>query len=525
MAAINKALEFNNLIEAARLINEAETELPSLDSSEKSSQIRANLGCLMIDLGDWTNDEQLVARGTQYVQDALEIPLNIKLKILHLYNAGNGYASIWKMKRSVSWGEGKLNLEYLEAKNLFRQAIDLLKQHPDLTPSEQKQKLYVNYANTLDSHARFVEAIEYYDLAISLNPLMGEALGNKAMALFFVFRLMRGYRHLFLLESKSLLESALRTSLHVQMTESFRADLERITRIIDSHKDLQAEQISETKPRSPFQAFLHDFCTKHHLFLTPTTFLSARGSTVHGDPMFISQMTAPLNDKGKFSRYITFMNQIKQDYVLTRYFLVQSQYQSDIVDTIDEGVSLYYPLDYSLDGAYIHLLKTSLRLALDVLDKIANFIRDYCSVALQDDQVNFRNVFSSSASPDLLRPELQQFSRNRLIFALFDLSRDLSKDGYYASVYKRRNVLTHRFLVVHDMIVSDENADIPRVHLNEFRKECITAMQIARAAVMYLILFVDAEELKHPSGGVFPMPAALPIDHVLRWKPAAGEKD
>lgn len=525
LSAANQALSDNHLDEARRIVAEAESDIQTLDSSKLSAQIRANLGGLMIDLGDWTKDESLVERGTQYVQNALPIFQNPGLEIVHSYNAGNGHASLWKMRRSSSWANGRLDSAYLQAKSLYRQAIHLLEQHPTATSKEQIQELFVNYANLLDSHARSIEAIEYYDRALALNPSMGQALGNKGMALFYVSRLMRGYRHLFLEESRQLLEQATKVPLYPQMAEAFRADLKRISQIIDAHEHFQVEKNNERQPKSKFQKFFQNFCVRHRLFLTPALLLGMTKHSVYADPMFISQMVAPLDDKGKFPRYVTFLNQIKQDYVLARYFLVQSQYKSDVIDEVDDGVALYYPLDYSFDGAYIHLLKTSMRLALDVLDKIAYFIRDYCNVSsLADDKVNFRNVFSARSDPDLLRGELQQFKSNPFIFAIFDLARELAQGGFYSQIYEKRNALTHRFLVVHDMIVSDENPDIPRVSLNEFQKECIIAMQIARAAVMYLILLVDSEESAQTSDKTMPLPPALPVDDVLRWKPIAGER-
>ena len=86
--------------------------------------------------------------------------------------------------------------------------------------------------------------------------------------------------------------------------------------------------------------------------------------------MFISTIIVPLNDDITINRYITFLNQIKQDFVLARHFLIQSHYRSDIVDTIDKDVILYDPLDYSIHNAYIQFLKMSLKLTVDTFDKI-----------------------------------------------------------------------------------------------------------------------------------------------------------
>ena len=107
-----------------------------------------------------------------------------------------------------------------------------------------------------------------------------------------------------------------------------------------------------------------------------------------------------------------------------------------------------------------------------------------------------------------------------------DLAIDLSrnKNGEYAYIYEHRNALTHRYLVIHDMILSDQTQDdIPRIHLNEFLNEVIFAMQITRAAVMYLIMFVDSEENKKikriPYGSIY----IPPVDGVFRWTPPSKE--
>ena len=59
--------------------------------------------------------------------------------------------------------------------------------------------------------------------------------------------------------------------------------------------------------------------------------------------------------------------------------------------------------------------------------------------------------------------------------------------------YYTRNIIDKAplFCPTRDMILSRNDSDIPRIYLSDLLNECIQTMQIARAAVIYLILMVD----------------------------------
>lgn len=522
--AASKALDKNDLIEAGRLISEVESELSTVAESNIALNIGASLGGVMIDLGTWTHDEELVVRGIRYATGALsERPDEIGT-VASYYNAANGYLSLWQMRASSTLKNGRIDEACLQAKRLFRQALDLARSQPTSLDSDLHKQLLVNYANCLDSIGRSVEAIEYYNRAIEIDASMGEALGNKAMTLRYVAPLARGHTHRFLLEAHRLLGKALQQPLHRRTVQIFERNYRELESLIRAHDEMRPEEIIPSSPVSPFHASLRDFCVRHQLFLTPATFTGTDQAPVYGDPMFISEMVAPLHDEEKFARYITFLNQIKQDYVLARYLLVQSQYRSDIIEVIDRDVALYYPLDYSLHSAYIQMMKVSLRLSIDVLDKIAFFVRDYCAVSsIEQRHVNFRNLWAARASRLKLRPELAA-RRNPFLFALFDLALDLGRNGDYARIYDHRNALTHRYMVIHDMISSGQaNDHVPRIQIEEFLEEVIFAMQLTRAAVMYLIMFVDLEEGRERSKSRYGLIPGIPLDDVFRWVPPHGE--
>jgi tetratricopeptide (TPR) repeat protein len=518
--AAHNALDDNDLNHAERLIVEIEAEIPSISDPDLIHHIKLNLGGVLIDLGAWKHNEQMVVRGTEYVTDVSAVLPEDQLTLVDLYNAANGYSALWSMRALRSWETGRLDESYLKAKNLYRQAVALMKLPPRPKDKRLYTQLLVNYANALDSAGRISEAVEYYDRALRLDPSMSEAQGNKGIALQRYAFLARGHTHQFLLEAYRLLGEALKGGLHLNAVSEFKKHYDEISVIIDAHNSFELEDNTSPNSVGPFHDFMIKFCVQHRLYLTPTTFIGKANAVVYGDPMFVSRMTAPLKNNSKFDRYITFLNQIKQDYVLARYFLVQSQYRSEIVDVVDRDVALYYPLDYSLHSAYVQLLKTSFRAAVDVLDKIAFFIRDYCAVlSVPETNVYFKNIWAKDDSTTTLRAELAS-RKNLILLAFLDLALDLKKDGYYGHIYELRNALTHRFVVVHDMLLSDQsNPDIPRVLIDDLIDRCIQVMQVAKDALTYLIAFVDLEESRAIGNERHWPIFGIPVDDVFRWIP------
>lgn len=527
MLAASEALTRNDLEFAAHLIEKVELNLKAVTDPKAATMLRANLGGIMIDLGSWTRDEKLLERGTQYAVAPLSEFSEGELTVEHYYNAANGYSALWQIRSTDALKQGKLDVSLQEQKKLYRKAIDLANSHPlfILENRDFYNQLLVNYGNCFDSISRSIEAVSQYDQVLKRTPSMGDALGNKGITLSWLTPLAHGHGHLFYLESHRLLGEAIKQPLHTQALRTFQKHFERVEHIIHHHGEMKPEEIKNNQPLSEFHKFLQDFCVLHELFLTPTTLVGSKGAVVTGDPLFINSMVASLDDAKKFDRYVTFLNQIKQDYIFARYLLVQSQYRSSVVDAIDEGAALYYPLDYSLHSSYIQMLKTAFRLAVDVLDKIAFFVRDYYGVhSLPEKDVKFRSIFPTKNDPLILRPEFANIG-NPFIFALFDLSLDLRVGGDYEFVHKIRNALTHRVFVIHEIMIreDEENDNIPRAYLDKFLKDCIQTMQIARAAVMYLIMVVDFEEKRVNPKWPYGVIPGTPVDGVFRWVPMNGE--
>lgn len=71
-------------------------------------------------------------------------------------------------------------------------------------------------------------------------------------------------------------------------------------------------------------------------------------------------MTVPKQDDA-FLRLSSFLNEIKQDYVASRFLLVLSKYKGLNLDFIDKRVKIIDTLDGSIHNIYIQLIKSSFK--------------------------------------------------------------------------------------------------------------------------------------------------------------------
>lgn len=523
----HKSFRQGDVSRAIAFLLEVEKEIQDITKISYFVPLHANLGSLMIDIGAFTRDKDLIMRGTYHTEYPIETKPESEISVGQYYNLANGYLALWELEKTVLLDRGKISENYLKAKKYFRKSLDLTKTDPSYGYRNLQAQINTNFGNCLCSVGRRIEAFTHYENALKYNNKFGMALGNKAIELQRLAFLAHGHTHLFLLESRRLYQEALKYTSQddAGALQAFQSGYDAVNSFIQRHKEMKQEIHSNTESISEFHKFSRDFCIKHQLYLTPSTFVGKKEEVVFGDPMFISKFIEKIDEAHLVNQHITFLNQIKQDFVLARYLLIQSQYRSGVVDSIDKDVILFDPLEYSLHNAYIEFLKLSLKLTMDTFDKIAQFLREYCGIKNPPaKRTYFRSIWTQGKCKDTLRSEFVM-RKNVFLFALFDLSMDLQDDGYYREIYECRHASTHRFLIVHDIITpSNQSGVTSRISREDLFEKTITAMQLLRAAIMYLILFVDSEEKKkQQSGKRF---GTLPLYRVScdhQWRPHIGE--
>jgi len=516
-----EALDQNNINKSINLATEIEKDILSIPETT-NYLLYHNLCGLLIDIGSSKGDENIIKRGIDTGERILPHIQNEKHLFSNYYNLANGYLCIWTLRQYDCIDQGTIDDSYFKAKDFYLHAHLLLKSIQQQLSDIQIAQFYVNYANCLDSLHRSVDAISNYENALKYLPNMPEALGNKGITLRHLAPLVRGHTHLFYIEAKKLLEKALEYSPPPHMVRPFKENLLYVDRIIQAHKKMEIEPINRPVPVNNFERFTQKICLENHLYLTPTTMIGDDEFVVLGDPMYLSGILEIQQQPGRPERIITFINQLKQEYIMARYFFIQGLSSSKNIASIYKNVELYSPLDYSLEGPYIQLLKTSLRSSMDLLDKMAVFVHDYFRIKKGKDRyIYFRNIWTESPNPYKLKPEFKE-SKNIFAFALSDIARELSFGGHLNHLIGLRNALTHRFLVVHDIIHPEQlNTDIKRIKFRDFINDCLTALTISKSSIMYLILLIDTEERKKKKGNYILKKIPLsPTEKINSWSPS-----
>jgi tetratricopeptide (TPR) repeat protein len=155
------------------------------------------------------------------------------------------------------------------AKKLYRLAIEGLE---DTSPAFASQVL-INYGNCLAEFGRFIEAIQFFEQAIEIDPTNGMAAGNIAIQLERASRITGRYTHEYLALAHDFLKRALSPSMHLrygplEAIKDFQARFAGLEHFINAHKKpVLPPKPAEAHHRNKTQKAYIQFCIKNGLFL------------------------------------------------------------------------------------------------------------------------------------------------------------------------------------------------------------------------------------------------------------------
>lgn len=382
-----------------------------------------------------------------------------------------------------------------EAKYHLRKAIMTC----DETDSETLVQLWVNYGNCLDTLGRGVEAISAYDHALKIRPNHPMAVGNKAVALLSFANISGEYVSEICVKSFEMLKAAIKDDAVLPLAKnSFQKDAQYVEKILQSYDDELPKEFKHTphdsNQDSPLEKCYFGFCSRNGLFLNLHIQDDKCESSMR-DSIGLS-LILPIEDKTTYPNLANFLNQIKEDYAVARFLLVQSQFKDNRINRISSRTSYTDTLEYCEFNLQIGLLEAAFKEAYGILDKIAGFINTYLSIGLDEDKVTFdagsksheRSIWQNKNGT--IRKAISE-TDNGSLFALYDVFRDFDS-GHYDSLKKIRNALTHRRLVVHIFCNDIEG----HIHIEDLKKKAIELMQLVRSAIIYLTNFIRIEENK-----------------------------
>jgi hypothetical protein len=405
---------------------------------------------------------------------------------------------------ATAWSNEPLQHQIL----FLRRAVN----NPAFDDAETVRKCQVltNLANLLTTIGRFVEAHEYWNRALAIEPRFWMALGNRGCGRIKYANAIYSQH-----TRQELIWAAYRDLTHAialvdeyphgspGAPEFFKWHInELLARFGPDFLNHEMKFFDYSLGRSHREKDYRIWALRERLFLTPLNDLGTYNAAAT-DPLHLPAYVAPLNEPPIL---IGFFNQIKQEYVSARWLLFDGM-NSDKPHFSDREVHLLNTLDYPVYSLAVEKMKLAFRAAYSIFDKIAYFLNAYLKLGIPEKQVNFRSVWSVHYNnTSTLRAEIECLE-NWGLRGLYWLSKDFFETTFSdvtepdaRNINSDRNHLEHKYFKVHDdlfdlvpdpLFMDTLSRSIKR---RDLEKKTLRLLKLARAALIYLACGMSARE-------------------------------
>lgn len=430
---------------------------------------------------------------------------------LHLY-LGNGQRFIANHAIAGETGWGWEQPAHKEAIRHYKAAVAANLELVD--HARHQEEVFRQLANVYSQVGRPVEALSYWRSAVSSSRQPEPVLAEMAEGLFHYGNhvAMPDYKARIFTHASKVGDRALESeALDDDTNEHLKGVMAEIK---DRLEDTGGpEEIIGCNIRLGDTAEAHEYalwCLEERLYINPLndvfTTAVASGDTLLLPPMAVSARTG-LGPIGMF-------NILKQEFVTARYNFYQGL-KEDTGHFSDQHVNYAEVLTLPALGYKFECVKNSLRTAYSLFDKIAFSLETYLDLDIENDaDVTFRRVWYKDGTKGKgLREEFQE-KENWPLRGLFWLSKDIFEEGPgfrrpadpdARRIHMVRNAAEHRYLALNAMGTFDPTE--LRTHgtgwghpigehigFPEFRKFAYRTLELAREALIYLVLAVYEEE-------------------------------
>lgn len=429
---------------------------------------------------------------------------------------------------------GRVGTWHWEQEEIRQQILDLRRalRHPGFAalPAFRRCQILTNLGNALNTVGRFIEAVEYWDLAILIEPRFAKALGNRALGLLTYANHLYDNGHCghFYVEAH---ESVCRAVSDNAIFDSYdggtaKSSLRALRDSIPARIDLEAVRSTinwddHSLGRSASERAYRTWCLEQRLFINPLCDLRAKPLAA-ADVLTLPSVRTNIASAAP-PPIIGFFNQMKQEYVSARYFLFEGLHAQG-GHFSDKEVLLYNTLDYPAYGLGSERIRTAFRTAYSIFDKVGFFLNEYLSIGIPAKNVSFRSLWYEAKGKEP-KPLLARFEQhaNLPLRGLFWLSKEFKDEDFQAvtdpdadALADIRNHLEHKYLQLHD----DDIAVSPpspspimfSMQRSEFAAKTLRLLKYARSSLIYLSLAVHREEALRSKGSQG-LVAQMPLTH------------
>lgn len=392
-------------------------------------------------------------------------------------------------------------------------------------------QICTNLGNLLSHCGRLTEAIAAWDEALELDSAFTMAVGNRGSGLWRYTLLAHddGHRLYLAREAYRSLSAALEIGAEGQHPLAIKV-FEALKREIESRVDVDV-LLRQTETRDFAESWSKEerayriWCLDHRLFLNDLNDINV-GAVAAADVITLPSLTTEFS--APQPSVIGLFNQLKQEYVAARYFCFEGVHGAE-AHFADRDLTLVNTMDSPAYGLNVERVRVAFRTTYSLFDKIGFFVNEYLNLGIPASRVSFRNVWYMNGQRDKgIRPELGD-PKSSGLRGLFWLTKDLYEpNSEFADAIEPearllatiRNQLEHKYLKLHtslsDLVPPHSNLGFEAlaysITLRDFEAKTIKVMQLARAALIYLVQAVYTEETKRSqsSGEKILVPVLLP---------------
>lgn len=373
-----------------------------------------------------------------------------------------------------------------------------------------KLNLYTNYGNTLDHCGRKIAAIEQYRKALLIRDTFGMALGNLGMAYRHYGMLVsdpthRDYFHHFAYHLLNLAIKSDDPNTHMQAKKYFCNAINDYDKEYIKHVLSVPLDIPQYSCCNQDELQYRQWALENGLFLNSLNDLPVSEFCFAADVLHLPAMVVKIDDKPIFHGMF---NQLKQEYIFSRYQFYCSQQEPEGVHFADKDTYLLNFADYPQYSIRIEMLKSAFKTLYSLLDKVAYFMNSYFQLGIKERDVSFHSIWNSEKRgkngykyQNTLNP-----NGNFSLASIYWISKDFYEEFFNSPnpqaqrIRDIRNALEHKYVkVTWDLFsyesTTEEIDDLAfYVSETELSKETFKLLKLIREVIICLSLAVSIEE-------------------------------
>lgn len=496
-------------------------EVENLD--EFSAGEVCNILALIFETGREEANKNIIQIGLDLAHSRDLLDFSDHEKMIYFYFVANG----WSYCQRLTYTLNSQAFWAFETPEIENQIINLRKAVTFITKANDPEiasQVLTNLGNIFDHLGRFVEAVHYWQEALSIKNEFGMAKGNLGFGLAHYARVLFDEGHRFILSQyafKYLSEGAQSSDVYPEAKKAFGEIAAAIEDRYGKENLVSQTELSDfSLGKSVKERNYRSWCVNNRLFLNPLNDFLYENIVSH-DCLYLPSITQTRNEPPFIH---TVYNQIKQEFVSARFL-----YYESITDGkphfSDKGNMQMDTFDYAIYSFNTEKLKIAFRVCYSIFDKIAYVVNSYFKLGVHVKDVSFRRIWfnrSDDKKSWLINPLIEN-SQNWPLRGLYWIAKDLVEDKSEFSksilpeaneIATIRNFMEHKSFKIVDFSDTQivDNGLTYQIQRSEFETKVYKLMAMARSAIINLSFALHLEELKKEKSLSIPVPFVV-MDH------------